>query len=95
MRDERGNVQVVREIPGNDYTGIQIYDAGKIGKPIIGPDIGNISAPDGIGTFWVELFIQYVVQFLREIGVLRGSDPWFGPLGTDAQLAHVLANSTF
>ena len=35
------------------------------------------------------------MQFLGEVGILCGGDPGFGPLGADAHLAHVLANSAF
>lgn len=35
------------------------------------------------------------MQFLREFGILSSGNPWPGPLGTDAHLAHVFTNGAF
>jgi len=40
----------------------------------------------------VELFVQNVVEFLAEIGILCGCDPGLAPLGTDPHLTHVFSN---
>ena len=75
--------------PGNDFSGIQVHNAVKVCKTILRPDISDICAPDSVRTFWIELFIENVVEFHAKIRISGGNSPRFGPLGTNAHFTHV------
>ena len=58
----------------------------------MGVDVCDVGAPHGVGAVGVELLVQDVVQFLAEVRIGGGGDPWLYPLGMDSQLPHVDTN---
>lgn len=75
--DHCRNFHGVCECPGNYFAGIQIHDTVKVYEATVGPDIGYISAPDGVGPFWIELFVKDIVQFAAKVEITCCSRPGF------------------
>ena len=52
-----GDLHRLGKTPRDDFTGIQVHNAGKVNKAVSGPNIGDVAAPDGIGAVRIELLI--------------------------------------
>ena len=55
-----GCLQCFTQYPWNDFSRIQIHDAGKIHKSFQCPNIGDIGAPDSIRLCRIELLIENI-----------------------------------
>lgn len=92
---DAGDLHGFGERPGDDLAGVKVHDAGEVNESVRRPDVGDVRAPDGIGTLGIELFIKDVVKLFAEIGITGGGDPGLDPLGFDPHLTHILADGAF
>lgn len=86
--------QCFGERPCNDFPREQIHDTGEIDEPLICPYIGNVGASCCIGSLWIELLVENVVQFFARVGVKRCPRPRSYPLRFYAHFPHIFAYST-
>ena len=89
---DAGDLHGFGERPGDDLAGVKVHDAGEVNESVRRPDVGDVRAPDGIGTLGIELFVKDVVKLFAEIGITGGGDPGLDPLGFDPHLTHILAD---
>lgn len=85
-----GHIHRVGQRPCNNLTGEQIHDAGQVNIAILmSPDIGNIGTPNRIGTVWIEIFVQNIVQVVTKIRISCGLCFMLYPLRTNPHLPHI------
>ena len=93
--DHKGSPQGFRQGPGDDLAGIQVHNTGEVNEAAPGPYVGDIGTPDSIRTVGVKLLTQDVVELIAEVGIHSGGDPGLDPLGAEAHLPHIFADSAF
>ena len=90
-----GYLHGIGECPCNDFSCVQVHDACQIDKAVMSPNISNVCTPDGVGTFWIELFVQNVMKLAAEIRVTGGGSPRLYPLCLNAHFLHVCSDRAF
>ena len=89
-------VQRFCKLPGNDPSGIQIHDAGKVNESVqLCVDIGDICAPYAVWVSRREVSIQKILQISTEITSYCGLCMRLDPLCSDPHLTHINTNGPF
>ena len=54
--------------PSYDLAAVEVHDACKVDKAVvIGPDVGDVGAPEGIRLFGIEMPVEDVFQLAGEV----------------------------
>ena len=54
--------------PSYDLAAVEVHDACKVDKAIvIGPDVGDVGAPEGIRLFGIEMPVEDIFQLVGEV----------------------------